>query len=194
MFNWNRDWLLKLLKKFKEINKNVFDNLIAHYGLDVNDTQFLVDKIAYSAGTVESLRKLRFVYCFIRAASNTNFQSAQVVIAKEWITRVKNTNVIIASQGTKKVTDYITSEHGLALVVDLSVNTGLGNVSWTVRNAANTVLAQSNNLAEWGDTEEASIIDAYINERHNLDGFIHAEIRETRIDDANLSKGRDSYV
>jgi hypothetical protein len=199
LYNWNRDKLQKILKNFKENSPtSTYNTLFLQYGLDVETSNFKIDGSLLPGNSTnwEVLRKLKFVYSFIRAAENSQFQETQLNAAKDWFTTVIAYNVTVNSI-TKKVKEYITSEYGLALVLDLSVNTGQGNVIPTVKTAVENVLSQNqdivNDPSEWGDNEEEMIINEYINVRHNLTIFTEAETREGKIDNAGLSKSRDSY-
>jgi len=200
LYHWNRDWLFVLLEIFRNISENDFNILIKEHGLDIDWMNyrnervraFKIDGVNHPRNIPEALRKLRFVYRFIKAAENVNFQEAQEQYAGEWVERNSTMNGQLKSG--RKVSDYVTSQYAVALLVDMYVKAGAGATSTQIELAVNSVLRQAgiqDNPGSWGDNEEGKIIIAIRDTRtRSMDPLGE---RETRIKAMNLSQRRRSF-
>jgi hypothetical protein len=142
---------------------------------------------------VEALRKLKFVYCFIKAAEDPVFQEVQKKCAEKWI----EDKVLKKSIRGKTIGDYITSEHGIALVSDISVHKGPGSdlISGMVNDAIDKVLDKGilDSPASWKTAVEKDIINALSNYRINIIKDNDVVRRTNNINEANLNQERNSY-
>jgi hypothetical protein len=148
LYQWSWEELYNFLRESQRLSgdnvyKINFKEMFIDYGLDINDEsvtenkRFIIDGTAYgiTGGAPSQLKKLRFVFCFIKAAENENFRKIQYKIAVDRVDTARNVKVI----GERKVQSYITSRLGVALVLDQHVNRP-GLVDETVRNAVNAVV------------------------------------------------------
>lgn len=200
LFHWNVDWLWWLLYNYRDSNKQNYDTYIQKYGLGIDGSSsnklFLVDGIAHQVHPdhVEPLRKLKFVYSFVKAAEDPVFQDVQIKVASDWL------NLVIGyTVRDRAIKDYITSEHGLALVLDISVLKGRSSDS--IQRAVNIAIGEilSSGIADtpaiWDDAVESRLINALSASRKRTDimGQSDAESREAKIYNAGLRSGRRSF-
>jgi hypothetical protein len=141
---------------------------------------------------VEALRKLKFVYCFIKAAEDPVFQEVQKKCAEKWLDQILKYSI----RG-KIIKDYITSEHGIALLLDISVFRGkyIKYIVDVVNQVINKVLDKNiaDTPANWNDNAESEIIKALIDIRIIKMGKDDADKRIKNINEANLNKKRNSF-
>jgi len=197
LFHWNNDYLWDLLSDYKKQYPQNYDMYITKYGLNISDNTGGVRKFLVDGNIVHSnfknlgeLRKLKFVYCFIKAATDPNFRSLQIKHAEIWIKK----DIIETKFRDKPRNVYITSEHGIALVVDLSVNAGHYSklINDMLHNVFNVKLKNTaDNPSSWNDDIEKDIIKALIDYRSTkVEGMIQ---RTTNIKNSNLDEKRNSF-
>jgi hypothetical protein len=207
LFHWNRDGLWNLLNKFKTDSPDNFNTLIKQHGLDIKGYRiFVIEGKDYRSDSLkEELRRLTFVYRFIKAADNAQFRQAQIKHSQEWLEQAIGRP---AGKGTVK--QYITSQYGIALVLDFSVR--IGDSERTITGAVNTAIQNAlNNLdsgdkakftvdnpADWDDNMEIKIINAFNDVRKDRmkdakGNYNEANQREENIKKTNLSKKRGSF-
>jgi hypothetical protein len=87
LFHWNRDGLWDLLNKFKTDSPDNFNTFIKQHGLDIKGYRiFVIEGKDYRSDSLkEELRRLTFVYRFIKAADNAQFRQAQIKHSQEWL-------------------------------------------------------------------------------------------------------------
>jgi hypothetical protein len=203
LFHWNRVWLWDLLNKYKKGSPDGFDRLFVQKGLNIEGTdnkskKFVVDDVSYTAdtdvpGEPSGLRRLKLTYLFLRAAEDRAFQEAQRDCAKDWLDIVLDKTI-----RDKIIKDYITSEHGIALVLDVSVYRGRNSthIKGMVNHAIDKVLNKNiaDTPANWNDAVEQDIIDALVYYRSNrIERKNDMDRRTDEINNANLSKKRNSF-
>jgi hypothetical protein len=205
LFHWNKDGLWNLLDKLRTDSGADFDTLIKQHGLDIKRGRiFIIDGTDYPSGNIEELRRLKFVYRFIKAADNVQFQNAQIAYSQEWL---KNVIGFSAGTGEGTVKQYITSQYGIALVLDFSVR--IGDSSVTISGAVNTAIQNVLNSLDsrdkarftidkpedWNDDMEIKIINAFnvVRKGRMKKDQDEANRREANIEKANLSKKRGSF-
>jgi hypothetical protein len=206
LFYWNKDGLWDLLNKFNTDSPDNFNTLIKQHGLDIKGYRiFVIDGKDYPSGNREELRRLKFVYRFIKAADNIHFQKAQINYSQEWLEKA-----IERPAGKGTVKQYITSRYGTALVLDFSARKGHSEgtitsaVNIAIQNALNNldsgdkVRFTIDNPADWDDNMEIEIINAFNDVRkgrmrHKIRGDEEANQREANIIKTDLSKKRGSF-
>jgi len=202
LFNWNVDHLWWLLHDYKEENLQNYNTNIQKYGLNIlgnsSNKLLLVDGVECRVhrNHVEPLRKLKFVYCFVKAAEDIVFQEVQRKYAEKWLALVINYTV-----KNGRIRNYITSEHGLALVLDISVFMGRNedHIRSAVNEAIDTVIRRediADTLERWNaiDDIETKIINAFRIIRTNKMTERDAATRERKINFANLNKSKRSFI
>lgn len=151
LYQWSWEDLYDFLREARSLSANSalyninFQEMFVNYGLNINNERetgkkcFIIDGIDYglARSAPSQLKKLRFVYCFIKAADNEKFRKIQDKIALDRIDTARN--VTVSDKGTKRVKDYITSRLGVTLVLDQHVNRK-GHVKTTVRDSVNAVV------------------------------------------------------
>lgn len=205
LFNFNQDDLWDSMRVFREENEENYNNLLKQYGLDINkkasDKRFIIDGIEYIVPTASKntwdfaeLRKLKFAYCFIKVATYDSFKESQNKKIESWATSV----IVYSLKNNKKIKDYITSEYGIAFVIDLSVKKGKSvyYITAAVQEAIDTVIKDGcpNNPDLWSNKEESKIIDAFTEIwRTRINDKKVTDTREKNIKNAGLSKERASF-
>ena len=103
-----------------------------------------------------------------------------------------------AELGGCAISDFITSEFGIALIIDQHVNRP-GHVVATVRDAVAQVVSGGVNPdpANWTDNEEQQVIDEYLalRQRTNMtDSQKRADLIRQGVAANTLSEGRNSFA
>jgi hypothetical protein len=121
-----------------------------------------IDGAQLTSGAAKAvLRSAVWAYRFWRAGNDDTVRQAQVEHAAARVATFYD-----ASIGTRKVRDYVTSEYGVALLLDEHVNRP-GHVPGTLANAV-AVFVQSTGRADpgtWNDADEAQLLQSYLSER-----------------------------
>lgn len=165
LFHWNRDWLWRLMDNYRTNSRNLYDQFSQRLGIDAiwrgGYRNFVVNGNFYRMGNLGVLRRLKYVYFFLREAGRLEFQVAQQRIANSWVI-----TALDRSLDQTQLRAYINSEFAVALYVDMTVIRGETGGANIAREAIRSVLAQitdvtlRNNPANWTATEEEMLINA----------------------------------
>lgn len=167
--------LPSVIDRLKKKDAQVFQKYFGQFGLDVAEitTQANVLPRGFfslngttlkTAAQKEKLRTLEWAYRFWLSGQDDTMRQVQIEHA---IGRVnlfyRNSNTKV---GNRFVADYVTSEFGVALLLDQHVNRP-GHVPGTLSKAVDKLIAQlgTNNPATWTDTQERKLLDIYIDLR-----------------------------
>jgi hypothetical protein len=201
IIQWNWERLYNLLMGFKRNHRAIFEQLISGpYKLDVKvmeggaivdvsssnrrinteNKRFEIDGVAYTLNPrPTALKKLRFVYCFIKAAGNNEFQTWQNMDATEEYIHM----VLALRINDRPITAYVTSEMGMAFVYDHYVNAerytvrcvekAVTEVIFTLKNTWNDNMLRGLNNAdrEWVRNNLSLVLNE--SDKEKLDGFIN---------------------
>jgi len=117
-----------------------------------------------TAAKKAELRRSIWAYRFWRAAHDRDVRRAYVKAAIARIGRFYP--VKIAALGNRPMSDYISSEVGVAQLLDQHVNRP-GHLSKTVVNAVKAYVAEkgASNPAQWSDKDERAMLKLYIKQR-----------------------------
>ena len=167
LFHWNRDWLWRLMDDYRENSRNLYDQFSQRLGIDAvwreRNRHFVVNGNFYRMDNLGVLRRLKYVYLFLREAERSEFQAAQRRTASLWVNMALDRRL---DQSSPQFRAYINSEFAVALYVDMTVirgETGGGNIA---REAIRNVLTQitdvtlRNNPANWTAVQEEMVINA----------------------------------
>ena len=162
-----------LIDRLKQTDAAVFDEYFGQFGLDVSGVRTPAGVPAYGFftlnGTVintaalkdERLRTFEWAYRFWQAGSDDTVRQVQTEHA---ISRID----LFYREPRKKigdrfVGDYVTSEFGVALLLDQHVNRP-GHVPGTLAKAVETLVGElgADNPEQWTDAEEQRLLDIYL--------------------------------
>jgi N-acetyl-anhydromuramyl-L-alanine amidase AmpD len=186
-----------LLAMVKTANPAAFADLFTAFGLDVmaaqgGDLITLAGRELRDGASKDALRSVAWAYRFWRAGHHPSVRSAQLDLAAARIRRF-----IDAAVGGRTVAAWLTSELGVALVLDEHVNRP-GHVPGTLSDALTGLgqLAQRD-PADWTTDDEARLIEAYLAARAKT-SMTDSDGRATRIKacvtNDTLSEARGSFV
>lgn len=167
--------LPSVIDRLKKKDAQVFQKYFGQFGLDVTEITTQPDVLPRgffslngttlkTAAQKGQLRTLEWAYRFWLSGQDDTVRQVQIEHA---IGRVnlfyKNKNAKIVD---RFVADYVTSEFGVALLLDQHVNRP-GHVPGTLSRAVDKLVAQlgANNPATWTDTQERKLLDIYIDLR-----------------------------
>ena len=155
----------------------------------------LDNELLATAAQKESLRTAAWAYRFWLAGQDDNVREVQT---RHAIDRI----ALFYHQDNRRigefyVSDYVTSEYGVALLLDQHVNRP-GHVPRTLTNAVNE-LTEELDIAHpetWGDTEEARLLEEYLQLRAST-SMTHAEQRAVtvanQVEQGVISNKRHSF-
>ena len=125
------------------------------------DRQFKINGNFYKMDKLEVLRRLKYVYLFLREAEKREFREAQDRTARSWINMALRRTLSVNGR-LRRLGEYVTSELAVALYVDMTVITGEGDGAEFAREAIGEALEQINepNPEKWENDEEKLVIDA----------------------------------
>ncbi len=149
----------------------------------------LADTPVDTAEGKTQFRSKEWAYRFWRAGWHPSMRAAQVSLAADRIGIARALPVL-----TLRAADWLTSEQGVALLVDEHINRP-SHVSETLERALNTVSASSPEA--WGNEEEALLIRAYVNARASTnmtDPMGRANRIAAWVQAGKLSDARGSFV
>lgn len=168
-----RGELPAMLAHLKLKSPETFASCFGSFGLDVVELQSgsiprgrfsLRGKVLRSAAEKEELRSLEWAYRFWRAGHEPGVRKAQIEHA---IGRLDAfyTNPAARPRG-RFVSDYVTSEYGVALLLDQHVNRP-AHVLPTVTAALDALASEGTNVdpTGWGFAEEKRLLDLYLKAR-----------------------------
>jgi hypothetical protein len=143
------------------------------------------------AADKEQLRGAEWAYRFWRAGHDDGVRRCELMHAAARIERFYR-----RAAGGQTIADWLTSEFGVAMVLDEHVNRP-GHVPGTLEDAIATLPAGTAEPANWTTAEEKLLIERYIDAR-NATNLTKPEQRAQAIancvDDGTLSEQRGSYA
>jgi hypothetical protein len=158
-----------LLSRFKSASPESYEDCFGRYKLDalvktgaLTGCLVLDGRRLDSSAAKSPLRRAEWAYRFWRAGHHPDFRAAQLALAASRIERF-----IKAIAAGRQIGEWLTSQYGIALVLDEHVNRP-GHVPGTLDVAlrklfGNEATAQA--PATWSDAEELRLIDAYLTVR-----------------------------
>lgn len=213
MFQWtlgqntNPGELAALVRRVKEEEPEAFTDYFGRFGLDVVDTQKTTgyfslngQKIA-STSQKEFLRNLGWAFRFWRAGLDPRVQVVQLKHAVDRINAFRD-HPDYMPLDKYKIEDLITSEYGMCLILDHSVNRPGHLMRFAI--GKNDILGQAMEKAglensdpkTWTTAEEAKLIAAYLPLRA-ASSMTHGAERAAKIlamaNKGELSKERHSF-
>jgi len=166
LFHWNQDWLWELMNTYRGKYPNLYEEFAERLGFEEvkwedGDRQFKINGKFYKMGNLEVLRRLKYVYLFLREAEKKEFREAQDRTASAWVETALRRTLSVNGR-LRQLGEYVTSELAVALYVDMTVITGEGDGAEFVREAIGEALEQINepNPEKWENDEEKLVIDA----------------------------------
>ena len=209
MFQWTAGGpgkpgeLPALLKVIKDSYPDDFQHYWGQFGLDVVDADNKTGWFSYRGKTLSAaadknmLREHIWAYRFARAGADIEIQAAQILHA---INRINQFYFVKSSKlGGYALADLITSEYGVALLLDNHVNR-----PGYVRGCISAALERSNLTAEeltrGGDDEEQLVIKNYLDIRQTFgkypmtDAKQRAAVTRGYVVDGIISDVRGSYI
>lgn len=188
--------LPSMLARLKDKAPDAYERLFGQFGLDVVDLQnpasgvprgrfSLKGKVLRTAADKEKLRSLEWPYRFWLAGKDPAARQAEIEHATDRI------NVFYRNPGwmirDRFIGDYVTSEYGVALLLDQHVNRP-GHVKSTVTKAVDKIAKElgSDDPKRWGFAEENRLIDLYLEFRAKTNMTDQA-VRARRTQDAVAS-------
>ncbi len=189
-----------LLKKIKEKYPEVFQKYYGRHGLDITEAGSVTGFLSLNGKKIskpedkDSFRNHDWAFYFWLSGQDFLIHSIQIEHAISRIDRFYHSN-------SYKVTDYyisdiITSEYGVALLLDNHVNRP-GYVTQCLETALKEI--GISDPASWGDKEENELIEAYLKVRKTYGKYpmTHSEERAKKIaeyrDNNVLSDRRGSF-
>ena len=207
MFQWtsgrgsDRGELPALLKKIKDVNIPAFEKYFARHGLDIVQTgsisgYFTLNGIKLATPADKTmLRGPEWSFYFWKAGQDPIIQAIEIEHALSRIDRFYKAES--CKVGEYYIADLITSEYGLALLLDNHVNRP-GYIKGCLKKALKeTGLSNPEN---WGTKEELELIDAYLTIRETYgrspmtDAAKRAEVTKKHLDEGIISAERHSYT
>lgn len=180
-----------MVNHLKQANPAAFDQLLGQFGLDVasvnsspgqTPTGFFsmngtVVKSAADKGN--KLRTLEMAFRFFRAGQDSAMRQAEIEFAASRID-------LFYRAANKKINglfvgDYVSSEFGVALILDQHVNRP-GHVPSTLAGAVNQFITATgkSDPTTWTDDDEAKVLNIYI-QRRNQTSMTDSQNRADRV-------------
>lgn len=160
-----------LLEHLKQESAETFGKHFGQHGLDIVDVKhpgndvprgwFSLAGIALKNATQkEKLRTLEWAYRFWLAGHDNVVRKVEVLFAASRIDVFYRSNHM--KIGGRFIADYVTSEYGVALLLDQHVNRP-GHVSNTLAKAVNKLAADigSDDPSDWGFEQERRLLELY---------------------------------
>jgi hypothetical protein len=191
-----------LLHHLKRREPEAFNEHFGIFGLDVDFPtgrptrgRFLLDgQLLRTGPEKERLRTLEWAYHFWQAGHDDRVRRVQIERAAHRVDAFYRVPYI--ALGRRTVADYVTSEYGVALLLDQHVNRP-GHVPKTL---ARAVAETSGTLGEpetWGSGEEGVLLDHYLELRHRT-SMTHSRERGDRtrlaVTQGLASDARGSFI
>ena len=209
MFHWTAGGpgkpgeLPALIKIVKERYPDNFQHYWGQFGLDVVDVDNKTGWFSYrgkkltSAADKAMLREHIWAYRFVRAGADIEVQAAQILHS---INRINQFYFVKSSKlDGYALVDLITSEYGVALLLDNHVNRP-GYLRGCVAAALERSNLTAEELARGGDEEEQLVIKNYLDIRQTYGKYPMTDARQraavTRgyVVDGIISDGRGSFA
>ena len=192
-----------LLKVIKENYPDDFQHYWGQFGLDVVDADHKTGWFSYrgkklsSAADKNMLRDHIWAYRFARAGADIEVQAAQILHA---VNRINQFYFVKSSMlDGYSLADLITSEYGVALLLDNHVNRP-GYVRGCVSGALESSNLRAEEMIRGGDDEEQLVIKNYLDIRQTFGKYPMTDARQraavTRgyVVDGIISDSRGSYI
>ena len=199
MFQWTagtgagKGELPALLARIKDEDRDLFDKYCGQHGLDVVDVTpgyvygyfSLRGTKIKSKAAKEQLRLAPWAFYFWRAGQDPAVQALEIKHALARLDHFYSTERY--KVGEHLVSDLVTSEYGVGLILDNHVNRPAYVKACLAKALKQTGLSDPK---EWGDDEERALIDAYLKIRvtHGNSPMTDAEKR-ARVTRKYLTKG-----
>ena len=209
MFQWTAGGAGKpgelpaLLKIIKDSYPDNFQHYWGQFGLDVVDVGNKTGWFSYrgeklvSAADKSILREHIWAYRFVRAGADIEVQAAQI---RHAVNRIKQFYFVSSSKlNGYSLADLITSEYGVALLLDNHVNRP-GYVHSCLAAALDRSSLSAEELSRGGDEEEQLVIKNYLDVRETYGRYPMTDARQrasvTRgyVVDGIISSSRGSLV
>ncbi len=155
-----------LLSRFKAASPDAYQECFGRYQLEASvKPGKLTGHLVLNGRTLETaqdkrlLRNEEWAYRFWRAGHHEDFRVAQLALAASRIERF-----IHLEAAERTVSDWLTSQYGIALLLDQHVNRP-GHVPKTLKEALEEVFrnpAVSRDPTAWTEADELRLIDTYI--------------------------------
>jgi LysM domain len=192
-----------LIKIVKERYPDDFQHYWGQFGLDVVDVDHKTGWFTYrgkkliSAAEKAMLREHVWAYRFVRAGADIEVQAAQILHA---INRINQFYFVKSSKlDGYALADLITSEYGVALLLDNHVNRP-GYLRGSVGSALERSNLTADKIARGGDEEEQLVIKNYLDIRQTYGKYPMTDARQrasvTRgyVVDGIISDRRGSFI
>jgi hypothetical protein len=196
-----------LLHRLKEDDDGVFEDLFGRHGLDLEDVRFpdsepgrgyftLDGEALRTAEQKERLRTFEWAYRFKLSGENDMMRRTEI--------RHAAGRVDLFYRSDRKqirdryVAEYVTSEYGVALLLDQHVNRP-GHVPRTMAQAVDRMTeerAGSDDPENWSDEEEGRLLEIYVgirNETSMTDAADRAARTRRAVEEGLASDRRGSY-
>ena len=207
MFQWslgattNRGELPALLKKIKVKKPEIFHHYFGQFGLDLSSKTtsvygyfLLKDQLINTVAEKNEFRTAGWGYRFWLAGQNPDVQAIQIEHA---MGRLKTFYWKVPKGWKHKMSEIVTSEYGVALILDNHVNRP-GYVDNCLMNAwKQTGLGQD--PSQWTNADEMKLINAYLKIRETFgkspmtDAAIRAGRTKRYLDNGTISSERHSF-
>jgi hypothetical protein len=180
-----------MVNHLKQTNPAAFDQLLGQFGLDVASVnsspgQTPTGFFSLNGAVVKSpadkknkLRTLEMAFRFFRAGQDSAMRQAEIEFAASRID-------LFYRQANKKINglfvgDFVSSEFGVALILDQHVNRP-GNVPSTLAGAVSQFITSTgkSDPTTWTDEDEAKVLNIYI-QRRNATTMTDSQNRANRI-------------
>lgn len=216
LFQWtagpsaSRGELPALLARIKNEDRDLFNKYCGQHGLDVTDIQpsdwqtsvtgpitgrfTLRGQTIRSAETKAQLREAAWAFYFWRAGQDPSIQAMEVKHALGRLAQFYSTDRY--KVGNHQVSDLITSEYGVGLILDNHVNRPAYVKQVLAKALTQTALP---NPATWGTAEERQLIAAYLDIRisHGRSPMTNAakraRVTKKYLDNGTISDRRGSF-
>ena len=185
-----------MLARLQRRDPDTYERCFGRFGLEVVDLQeadnavprgrfALNGRVLRTAAQKETLRALQWPYRFWRAGQDLSVRQAQIEHAVDRITVFyRNPNKRIRG---RFVADYVTSEYGVALLLDQHVNRP-GHVPRTLAQAVDAIAEElgDDDPTDWGFAQEKRLLDLYLEFRERT-SMTDQALRARRTKDAVAS-------
>lgn len=158
-----------LLSRFKTVSPESYEDCFGRYKLDaLVKTDALTGRLVLDGRALDSpaakvqLRRAEWAYRFWRAGHHPDFRAAQLALAASRIAQF-----IKLTAAGHQIGEWLTSQYGIALVLDEHVNRP-GHVPSTLERALTKLLGDgvtASDPATWSHAEELRLIHGYLEVR-----------------------------
>lgn len=208
MFQWTAGTgdtageLPALLARIKADHPQTFENYWGQFGLDVLDLRGSTGRFSLDGSTVETaadkeaLRDYAWVLRFARAGADVNVHAAEILHAISRIDRFYFRRQ--ERLGGRPLSEIITSEYGVALLLDNHVNRPGYVVRCVEQALANRGLAPAA-AATADDATESGLLQEYLTVRETFgrtpmtNAAGRARVTRAHVDAGRLSEARESF-